>query len=516
MLELTEWARSASLPDRPWLVVGKGPTFDRRGEFDLTGFNTMGLNHVVDRMAVDVAHAIDVEVVGSCGDRLAANCRWLLMPRRPNVDHQRDPRLLEDHFADYPVLRELDEQGRLVWYNLLGSKPEGSSPVIGVRYFSGEAAIGILARIGARKIRSLGLDGGRAYAGSFGDLAGRTLLANGYEAFDIQFRQIQLIVDEHGIDYGPLVEPLRVFIGTEPSHVVAHRVLEYSIRKSASVPVEIVPMLGLKTPMPKDAANRPATEFSFCRFLIPSLCNYRGRAVYVDADMLVFGDVAELAEVPFGGAKVLCTNQAEPPAAWAGNPAFHPGRHTAVMVLDCERLDWDVEEIVAGLDAGQYTYSQLMSELCILGPGEISDTLPVEWNHLERYEPGVTRLLHYTVAPTQPWRNDENPLADIWMTWYREAVEAGAVPPEEVEALIAAGHVKRSLAAALALAPNRRSVLTGASLDLATARLRIAKLEAELAALRSSWPVRLGRTVSRPLRRARTVARRGLATARGR
>src|SRR5205085_10362452 len=201
VLELTEWFRQATFADRPWLILGKGPTFDRRDRFDLTAFNTLALNHVVGVVPVDVAHIVDIGVIGDCADQLLDNCRWLVMPRHPNVANVRHPRLLEDHFDEHPVLRELDRQGRLVWYNLLGSRPEGSSPVIPVRYFSSEAALAILARMGARTVRSLGVDGGRSYSHAFGHLDATTRLANGYQAFDIQFDQMQAIVEQYGLDY---------------------------------------------------------------------------------------------------------------------------------------------------------------------------------------------------------------------------------------------------------------------------------------------------------------------------
>ena len=71
MIELTEWFANASLPARPWLVLGKGPTFDRRDRFDLTAYNRLSLNHVVNEVDVDVAHIIDIDVVGDCADGAA-------------------------------------------------------------------------------------------------------------------------------------------------------------------------------------------------------------------------------------------------------------------------------------------------------------------------------------------------------------------------------------------------------------------------------------------------------------
>ena len=181
MIELTEWFLGSGLAPKPWLVLGKGPTFARRHDLDLTGFHLLSLNHVVAEVAVDVAHVIDLEVVEACADALESNCRWLLIPRYPSIGTRPGTVPLEDHFATHPVLRRLDESGRLVWYNVARTPAHGDGPVIGVKYFSAEAAIEILARSGVRTIRSLGVDGGRAYASEF-DAA--NLLVNGQPAFD--------------------------------------------------------------------------------------------------------------------------------------------------------------------------------------------------------------------------------------------------------------------------------------------------------------------------------------------
>jgi hypothetical protein len=398
----------------------------------------------------------------------------------------------------------------LVWYNLGTTPPEGRSPVIEARDFSSEAVLRILARMGVKTIRSLGIDGGRSYASAFGANEASGLLANNASSFDLQFDRLQAIVEEHDLDYRPLVEPLRIFVGTEESQLVAQRVLEYSIRKSASAPIEFVPMLDLSHPLPRDPANRPRTTFSFYRFMIPELCGYRGRAVYLDADMLVFGDIRELADLPLDPYKVLCSTS-PPTGKWSGYDAVNFGARSSVMVLDCGRLTWDIADIVRGLDHGDYRYEELMSEM-LLEPEDVGDRVPASWNDLEHYDPSTTKLLHFTVEPMQPWKNDDNPLAGLWMSLYREAVEAGAVPPDEVEALIARGFVKPSLQAALRRAPSRLSVVTNASLELplaqerlAAANRRIADLEARLAAIESSSSWRLGSRMVRLLRTPRRL-----------
>ncbi len=526
MIELMDWAHRHGLPDKPWLVLGKGPSFARHREFDLSAYNLFALNHVVRELPVEVAHAIDIDVVAACAERLLTHCRWLIMPRRPHVGFRPGAQGLEDFVRTMPVLRELDAQGRLVWYNLSTGDAVGDSPVIRVKFFSAEAALALLARVGVRTVRSLGIDGGRGYSVAFSDLEQVTMLANGHTSFDVQFREMQRIIQENGMDYAPLAEPMRVFVGSDASQAVATHVLEHSIRKHATGPVEFCPMRDLPVPTPRDKKNQARTGFSFYRFLIPRLCGYRGRALYLDADMQVFADIAELWRIPFGPHKVLCTVQNDVPAAWKdGKAHFTPGRQMSVMLLDCAQLPWDVDAIVRGLDEGRYDYKQLMTELCILPPHEIGDTIPPDWNSLETYRPGRTKLVHYTVVPTQPWKNDENPLAETWMAGYREAVQAGTVPPERVEEAIAAGYVKRSLADCLSRAPSQRTrpaaALEALRQQLAAAQdqaaqskkqLRIAldhahQLESHIARLQCSWTWKLGRVVTKPIGLVRKAVR---------
>ena len=501
MLELQEWLDRTTFPDKPWLVLGKGPTLDLRHGHDLSAYNRLALNHVVNVVPSDIAHVIDVDVIPECADALRTNCKWLVMPRYPHLNSEPCDRALEDWFDEHPVLREVDGEGRLVWYNLNGGPLVGRSPVISAKRFSSEAAFGIVGRLGAKQIRTIGIDGGRGYGSEFAAVAQRTMLANGALSFDEQHQRLQVIADEFGIESRPLIEPLRIFVGTDESQIVAFRVLEYSIRQHTTYPIEVVPMLGLEHPMPKDPVNKPRTTFSYNRFQIPELCGYRGRALYLDADMLVFADVAELATMSFDGHSILCTTPA-PTEQWEGHGSTYLGlRSPAVLLLDCSRLKWDIEEIVRGLDEHRYTYSELFSDLCVVDPSEIGDTLPNEWNDLERFDPNATKLLHYTVVPTQPWKVDDNPLGEIWMSSYREAVAAGAVPPEEVEAAIAANHVKPSLRAALPTAPTRRTLLTGATLDLVSAQQQVRVLEDRLASMRASWSWRIGDAIVRTARK---------------
>ncbi|HLF99938.1 MAG TPA: glycosyltransferase [Acidimicrobiia bacterium] len=493
------------------------------GDVDLGAHNVMALNHVVGEMPVDVAHIIDLDVVEACADRLVDNCRWLVMPRVPHVRLRNSLRLLDDFIPVIPALRELDEQGRLVWYNTDVDRTFAGSPVVYIRYFSSEAALTILAELGARTVRTLGIDGGQSYSSRFEEVAGGTRLVNRQPSFDLQFPELQRIATQHGMEVRPVIEPIRIFVGTEDNQMPAARVLEYTIRQNTKHPVRVEFMQNYAGPMPKARKNRPRTTFSFCRLQIPGLCNYEGRAIYMDADMQVFGDVEELWTRPFDEHRIMVTRQDEPPAAWQDSGWFHPGRQMSVMVLDCSRLDWHVPEIINGLDADRYSYEDLMFNMCLVGHDEIDDTLPPEWNHLERYEPGVTKLTHFTVVPTQPWKNDENPLCGLWRDAFGDAVAAGAIDPDEVESLVARGEIKASLLEALNDLPVPRFPATSvADVELDAAFQRLDELEARgakgkaLALLRRLRPRadrvrkndgRVGLLVDRVVRRVRRAIR---------
>jgi hypothetical protein len=105
---------------------------------------------------------------------------------------------------------------------------------------------------------------------------------------------------------------LRVFIGFDPRERDAYLVAERSLRKHASIAVEVEPLvleqlrwkrLYNRTTLIKDGrlwdaiSDAPmATEFALTRFLVPHLANWDGWALYCDCDFLFRADVAALLE----------------------------------------------------------------------------------------------------------------------------------------------------------------------------------------------------------------------------
>jgi lipopolysaccharide biosynthesis glycosyltransferase len=238
----------------------------------------------------------------------------------------------------------------------------------------------------------------------------------------------------------------RVFVGADRSQLLAVKVLEHSIKRHSSIPVEVLPMVDLPVPVPVDPRNSQRTGFSFSRFCIPKLAGYRGRAVYMDADMLVFGDIRELWEIPFNDAKVVIQKEVkhtEFTTAKEGAPKQRM-KQCAVMLLDCDRLNWRIDDIVAGMNEGRYNYERLMFDLCILEEREINYGVPFEWNSLEHYD-NKTRLLHYTDMLTQPWASTRNKLGEFWYREVRAMLSNGSLTWAEVKREIDLGFLRPSL-----------------------------------------------------------------------
>jgi hypothetical protein len=437
-----EWfARDAGRKEKTWLMLGKGPSFSKRNEFSLGSYGLLALNHTVREQRVDVAHLIDLDVVDQCGECLLENADVVVMPWIPHVRNRPGPSTLEAIAESHRLLRLLASERRLLWYNLASAagRARPGSPVIPVHFFSAEAALNLLVAAGVSRVRSLGVDGGNSYSPAFADLADKTLLANGHQAFDLQFGEIAKTILRSGVDFAPLdVEtPIRVFVAATEAQMLAVKVLEYSIKKHTSMSVDVYPMhlSDIEIPEPNDPANRPRTPFSFQRFLIPEIAGRRGRAIYLDSDMQVFGDLRRLWCLPLNGAQLLAARE---PGATGRRPQF------SVMLVDCEATDWDIRKIVAALDNGTLTYDSLMYDMAVART--VRADIDPAWNSLERYVPGETLLLHYTDMERQPWVSTDNPLAYLWFRDLFEAVDHGFVTTEMIEDHIRRGYVRPSLA----------------------------------------------------------------------
>lgn len=228
------------------------------------------------------------------------------------------------------------------------------------------------------------------------------------------------------------VTPIRICIGTEPKTEIARKVLEYSILQNTKREVKFYPMMGTewKTFDSKEHKLGMGTGFSLQRWQIPKFFNYEGAAIYLDADQLVVGDIHELwSKIPVDGC-IACTFQHDKWFKTEKKP------NTSVMVMDCEYCKndpgWlDGDDLIKYLegDVKRKRYVQVMHALHLQVTVE---KLPVEWNHLNTYVEGKTKLIHYTQENIQPWYVPSHPFAAIWGQNLYRAVKSGYIALQEL------------------------------------------------------------------------------------
>ncbi len=457
MKNFFEWFDSDPLNnEKPWLILGKGPSFSLKENYNLNAYNILALNHVVRDQKVRLAHAIDFDVVESCIDEIDRNAEFLVVPLYPHLNNLPSSKTIGELIKNNNKLLNLNQQGRILWYyksshnitpkrelrkrvrQIRRKELRKGFPIVPVHYFSAEAGVNLLAMAGIDKIRTLGIDGGSSYSNKFDDIKDKTLLSNGQKTFTVQFKCIAQTIMEKNLDYAPLniESPIRIFVGSMEEQMVATKVLEYSVKKNCSMSVEIFPLFkaGIEVPMPKDPANRPRTPFSFQRFFIPQLKNFKGRAIYMDSDMQVFTDIKELWTKEMGDSDVLAAYEMD---GTGRRPQF------AVMLIDCEKLNWSVADIVEKLDKGELTYETLMFNMAVAK--KVSPVVEREWNSLEHYEEGKTCNLHYTDMNTQPWLTPENKYTAIWVKELAEAVDSKFISFSYVKQHVRQSNIRPSL-----------------------------------------------------------------------
>ncbi len=260
-------------------------------------------------------------------------------------------------------------------------------------------------------------------------------------------------------------KPIRIFVGVEPKTVIAYRVLAHTIRKHASRPVDITPMIGAGWDYPVDGI-KVGTGFSLRRWMIPHRCNWEGHAIYLDSDQIVFGDIAELYDL---GRELMPAEPSAPVIACTFQPDKYskaPWPQTSVMVLDCWRAGgqdyWQfrIDEVLAWLrkNTGNENYAKLMHGVGL----PIAEPLPVEWNHLNVYKEGRTKLLHYTKENEQPWFKPDHPFAHLWKAELIECLKAGKVTRADMESALSKWGKKEDWRPTNGLHPSYRKFLVSA------------------------------------------------------
>jgi len=209
-------------------------------------------------------------------------------------------------------------------------------------------------------------------------------------------------------------ETIHICIGTEPKMRIPEKVLIYTILKHTSQPVAFWRMEGA----PWEDAPSGVTGFSFRRWMIPEVFGHQGFAIYLDADQIVFDDIAKLwafKDSYEGKSHLWCAYKGKRPL-------------TSVLLINCSMCrTW--KDIPARLKNKELSRREVMHGKWIR-PRPFD--LGYEWNHVDIYKPGETKLLHYSDLKRQPWFQPAHPLRSMWEEELKGAIENRSVSQEDL------------------------------------------------------------------------------------
>jgi len=190
---------------------------------------------------------------------------------------------------------------------------------------------------------------------------------------------------------------VRVFIGYDPAETVAYHVAAHSILRHATVPVSVTPLKLSQLPITRMRDPKQSTEFSFSRFLVPWLCGFKGMAIFMDCDVLLRADIAELTGQI--GKSVSVVKHSYTPSTegkFLGNrqTSYDKKNWSSVMVFDCSgcaALTPQYVNTASGLELHQFRW---------LGGDYLIGNLDPAWNHLvsENAPNRHAKLAHFTLG----------------------------------------------------------------------------------------------------------------------
>ena len=202
----------------------------------------------------------------------------------------------------------------------------------------------------------------------------------------------------------------KVFVGYDPREDIAYQVCKHSIaRRNKEVLVRPLVQKELREAgwytRPVDPLS--STEFTFTRFLIPELCDYKGWALFMDCDMILLTDIQELFDQADEKYAVMCVHHDYTPREGlkmdGQKQSIYPRKNwSSVMLFNCGHPS--NKQINSSVVNDTNITGKYLHRFSWLKDSEIGE-LSHEWNWLTDWykepEDGKPKLLHYTEGG--PW-----------------------------------------------------------------------------------------------------------------
>ena len=218
------------------------------------------------------------------------------------------------------------------------------------------------------------------------------------------------------------MKPIPVFVGYDPREAIAYHTCVNSIIRNSSQPVAIVPVaLNLF----KDYAETHtdgSNHFIYTRFLVPYLMDYQGWAIFIDGDMILRGDIAELWELKDYTKDVLVVKhdyKTRRTEKYLGNAnEDYPRKNwSSVILWNCTAL----RNRILTPEFVQQSTGAFLHRFSWIDDDRVGE-LPKEWNWLDvEYEWNpLAKLVHYTLGT--PCFHEFADRGDFSDEWHRERI----------------------------------------------------------------------------------------------
>jgi len=205
---------------------------------------------------------------------------------------------------------------------------------------------------------------------------------------------------------------LRIFIGWDSRFPEPADVLRYSLMKHSSIPLDIRYLKLDELNLHRDHDPLASTEFTYSRFLVPFLCNFDGKAIFMDNDMLCLGDVKALDRLDMEDYALRVVQHDYTPTnavKMYGCPqTSYPRKNwSSLMIMDCAKLThWSKQAVESKSGAYFHRFQDI--------PDALLGEIPPCWNMLDQMDK-TTKLIHYTNGG--PWFKEyrNHPHASAWL-----------------------------------------------------------------------------------------------------
>ncbi len=204
---------------------------------------------------------------------------------------------------------------------------------------------------------------------------------------------------------------LRIFIGWDSRFPEPADVLKHSLQHHSSLPLDVHYLKLDELALDREHDPLASTEFTYSRFLVPHLCGFEGKAIFMDNDMVCMGDIRELDELDMSTCALRVVKHDYQPEntvkMYGCKQTSYPRKNwSSLMLMDCSKLRlWTKQVVETQTGAYLHRFQDIPDELI----GEIPNT----WNTLDWMDES-TKLLHYTNGG--PWfkEYENHPHADVW------------------------------------------------------------------------------------------------------